>query len=335
MNNTKALLFKMYEIGSVAFLIVVACFSLLALYSKYNTDSPFHLFSVISGSMTPELPVGTGVFVLKLPEYYVNDVITYTRGNQKVTHRIVFAGTYFLTKGDANKEIDQQTVNRADIIGKVMFSLPFVGSLQQSTKRLSGLIGLVIIPSILIIVHESIIVIREIKKLNFKFVRKNAEIGLGIITLFVCATLTTQVSAFYSDTYSDLQLSVTTADFASSPTPSPSAYPSISPSPTPTSDPSVSPSASPTITPSPSALPSSLCVNEGNGAGSVNICVNNTVDNTIINQVNNSAINTNISVNSNTGNSSAVNNSSIVTSSSSPTVLTIQVINTTNSNTSQ
>jgi len=311
MIKWNSVLFKTYEIGSVIFLIVVACFSMLALYSKHSQDSPFHLFSVVSGSMTPELPIGAGVVVIKQSQYFVNDIVTYVRGDQKVTHRVVFAGDYYLTKGDANKDIDQQTIMQDQIIGRVAYSFPFIGIVQQSTKSLGGLIGFVLIPSLLIVVHEAVVIIREFQKLQFAFIRRKLlvgiGVGIGVGMTFIASMLATQVSAYYTDTKENLSISISTASFGTSP----------------------SPSATPTA--SPSALPSVLCVNQGNGAGSVNVCINNTVNTTIVNQVNNTTVTNNINVNSNTGNNT-INNTNTGLNNSSATVLTIQVTNTINSN---
>lgn len=84
---------------------------------------------VMSGSMEPTLKTGGIVFTDTrncIPE--AGDIVTYKRGESKVTHRIIRKEKQsYITKGDANNREDPIVVNADQIIGKVIFTLPFLG----------------------------------------------------------------------------------------------------------------------------------------------------------------------------------------------------------------
>ena len=86
-------------------------------------------YVVYSGSMEPKIPTGAVVFTKEgaySPE--TGDIITFHNEDTVVTHRVVKKeeGT-FITKGDANKTADPVSVKESQIIGRVVFSLPYLG----------------------------------------------------------------------------------------------------------------------------------------------------------------------------------------------------------------
>lgn len=99
----------------------------------------FQIYSVITGSMEPFIPVGSLVYIKSIePEdIQEGDVIAfYGAGDSAsiITHRVVenrvFMGE-FVTKGDANQEEDMNPVPYADFIGRVEHSFPRVGALAE------------------------------------------------------------------------------------------------------------------------------------------------------------------------------------------------------------
>ena len=80
---------------------------------------------VVSGSMEPEIPVGSMIAIKKQESYGLGDVVTYlnVKGNP-VTHRIVsINGNEVIAQGDANNTEDEPfDVNQ--IIGKVRCVIP-------------------------------------------------------------------------------------------------------------------------------------------------------------------------------------------------------------------
>ena len=95
-------------------------------------------YMVLSGSMEPTYHVGSLVYV-KSVDYKtlsVGDPITYMLDEDTVvTHRIVEVlpdeedpnTIRFFTKGDANNAVDGSSVHYKNIIGKPVFSLPYLG----------------------------------------------------------------------------------------------------------------------------------------------------------------------------------------------------------------
>jgi signal peptidase len=312
----------------------VAFLAMVNLASKDPSKSPIKIFSVVSGSMTPTLPVGSAIIVRSADAYFVNDVITYRLENKYVTHRVAFAGEYFLTKGDANKDLDLQPVIRDQILGKTIFSIPLLGYIQESTKSLLGLIVFIYIPTFIVIFVESKAILKEFQYLGRDRLNLQAYGSIGM-SVFVLSGITfafyTSITTAFSGTITTLAVFPSpTPTVSFSPTPSPSK--SASPSPSPTISPSLSPTPSQTAQPSPSVLPSSICINQGNGAGSTNICVVNEISETIINQVNNSTIQNNVQVSNNTGGNVTSTNTSKLSVQSGSTVLTIQTSVGANSN---
>jgi signal peptidase len=93
---------------------------------------------VYSGSMEPELSVGSLAFVKRVPaqRVAVGDVITFTdpyRSDRLVTHRVVETveqpegGLAYQTKGDANLRRDPWTIALDDRGGRLAFDLPYAG----------------------------------------------------------------------------------------------------------------------------------------------------------------------------------------------------------------
>ncbi len=106
-------------------------------------------YTVLSGSMEPTYHVGSIVYVKKAEplELKAGDAITYKiSGGTVVTHRIVEVvngedgqAPSFKTKGDAADMIDGTPVKADNIIGKVMFSVPYLGYLSDFIHKPHGL----------------------------------------------------------------------------------------------------------------------------------------------------------------------------------------------------
>jgi|GEM_PF-1220426 len=127
---------------------------------------------VKSGSMEPNIPTGSVVMVKPATTYAFNDVITFgkdTKTDVPTTHRIVGvegtgANATYMTKGDANEEADPQSVMQHEIIGKVVFSLPYVGFVLDFARQPMGFVLLIAIPAGLVILEEILTIFREATK---------------------------------------------------------------------------------------------------------------------------------------------------------------------------
>lgn len=131
----------------------------------------YKLFSVQSGSMEPTIKTGSIVVVEKSDDYQENDIITFNEQNQStVTHRLVKkeveeGQVKFTTKGDANTSTDTNKVLASQIIGKVAFSLPYLGYPVSFARTQTGLIALIIIPATIIVYSELVSIKNETKKI--------------------------------------------------------------------------------------------------------------------------------------------------------------------------
>ena len=116
-------------IGVVIILITLAVAVVLAAPGFMGWQQ----MTVLTGSMEPEIPVGSMVYIegvdpLDLQE---GDIVTFAESNGNViTHRVVQNRGIerdLVTKGDANAEEDMDKVPYDRVIGKVVLTLPAAG----------------------------------------------------------------------------------------------------------------------------------------------------------------------------------------------------------------
>jgi signal peptidase len=122
----------------------------------------YRAVAVYSGSMEPELHVGSLAFVkpVRSTEIAVGDVITFqdpqTRG-RLITHRVVerlqHEGRFvYRTKGDANDERDPWTVALPGTVGRYAFDLPVAGYALVYAKTREVRTALILLFSLLVLV---------------------------------------------------------------------------------------------------------------------------------------------------------------------------------------
>jgi signal peptidase len=122
--------------------------------------------------MEPAIHTGSIVVVKPASDFKIGDVITfgpYSKTKAPTTHRIyemkVEGGEpVYITKGDANNAPDTREIKKEDIVGKVLFSVPFIGYAVDFAKKPIGFALIIIVPATLIIVDEIKKIVREIKK---------------------------------------------------------------------------------------------------------------------------------------------------------------------------
>lgn len=133
---------------------------------------------VLSGSMEPAIRVGSVLVLKPQKSYKIDDIVTFgrdTRNNIPTTHRIIDMriegnSTFFKTKGDANDDADAREITGADINGKVLFSIPYLGYLIDFAKRPIGFALIIVIPASIIVLDEvrkiiiEVIIMRRRKK---------------------------------------------------------------------------------------------------------------------------------------------------------------------------
>ncbi|WP_409329276.1 signal peptidase I [Trujillonella humicola] len=119
--------------------------------------------AVLSGSMTPGLPVGGMVFTREVDpaDVEVGDVITFAHPSDpaaRVTHRVVAVDAaggepVFTTQGDANDAPDRQPVPASAVQGEAWFDVPGVGRLIALLHSAKGVGVLVVLVCGLLAVH--------------------------------------------------------------------------------------------------------------------------------------------------------------------------------------
>lgn len=116
------------------------------------------VYSVISGSMEPEYPVGSLIYVKEVKDpltIKAGDVITYVLSNETPsTHRVVRVDAenqFFYTKGDANDAEDGAPVHFRNLIGKPIFKIPYLGYVAFYIQNPPGMYIAIAISAILLI----------------------------------------------------------------------------------------------------------------------------------------------------------------------------------------
>jgi signal peptidase len=154
-------------------------------------------YVILSGSMEPEIPVGSVVIVQPQHIYTPGDVITFktnSLNNTFVTHRIISVdrkGVYFgdpvyKTRGDANKSADSEMVKPESIQGKAVLTIPFVGYAVNYIKTPKGFLFFVIVPATIIIYEEVKNIKRELLRIFIRSKEKqNRSFLFLLLILFI------------------------------------------------------------------------------------------------------------------------------------------------------
>lgn len=163
---------KFFKTIYYIFIAFIATIALLLIISVLPITGNYKVMTVLSGSMEPTIKMGSIVVVKPQENYKIGDIITFTSYNKKktpITHRIYdmeVVGGYpvYITKGDANNAPDPKKITKKDIIGKVIFSIPYVGYAVDFARKPIGFIFIVIVPAAIIIFDETKKIYEEIKK---------------------------------------------------------------------------------------------------------------------------------------------------------------------------
>ncbi len=103
----------------------------------------FEAFHVISGSMEPELPIHSVIYVevVSPDAVHSDDVIAFSSGDSVITHRVTDkdpSNRQFITKGDANAAEDLRPVPYDALIGIVRYHIPVLGRATVLMEDLTG-----------------------------------------------------------------------------------------------------------------------------------------------------------------------------------------------------
>ena len=105
-------------------------------------------YVVLSGSMEPTIETGSICFINKhadIKKIKENDIIAFKHNNGTlVTHRAVeITDSGIKTKGDNNKNIDGNTVEEENFVGKNIFWIPKVGYVVKKLQSPKGVVMLI------------------------------------------------------------------------------------------------------------------------------------------------------------------------------------------------
>lgn len=157
----------LHTVGVLLLVLAVLPFALFAVPQLGGVDQS-HV--VMSDSMSPTISAGDVIFVEKTSpaEIQTGDIITYDQQSAPqaspndphiVTHRVIEiteedGERVFRTQGDANTEPDSEPVPEDDVIGKVAFTIPYIGYLIVFAGTWYGTLMFVVLPLLLLAVLE-------------------------------------------------------------------------------------------------------------------------------------------------------------------------------------
>lgn len=126
---------------------------------------------VKSGSMEPSIMTGGLVVIQPAETYRVGDVITFgadTKQHVPTTHRVISMSeeggrTVYTTQGDANEEADPNPVYEQEVIGRVIFSMPYAGYILDFARQPFGFALLIAVPAAVVIMGELMALWREFR----------------------------------------------------------------------------------------------------------------------------------------------------------------------------
>ena len=159
----------------ITYYTFVACIVALGLLLLVSAVPVAHIEVKIveSGSMAPAIHTGSIVVIRAQKSYRVGDVITFfysMRDETPTTHRIVEikeadGEKRYVTKGDANENEDPNTIEEEAVVGKVLFSVRFVGYILEFAKKPLGFALIIGIPALYIIFDEGLKIYTEVRRI--------------------------------------------------------------------------------------------------------------------------------------------------------------------------
>ena len=103
----------------------------------------YEVFNVVSGSMEPEIPVGSVAYIEPTDpvELEEGDVISFNQNGSVILHRVVSnhqVEGYLITKGDANEQEDLEEVPYQNVRGREVRHIPVLGQLMMILSSTVG-----------------------------------------------------------------------------------------------------------------------------------------------------------------------------------------------------
>lgn len=150
----------------IVFAVVVLLVVVMTPKGEVPSILGYSFFRVMTGSMEPDIPVGSLIVVEQTPvqELQPGDVISFYSRDPSLegavnTHRIVDMAKegeeyLFQTKGDANNVADRYITQEEDVIGKVIFTSLILGKLIRLASNPLIFLPLIVLPLAVILIHS-------------------------------------------------------------------------------------------------------------------------------------------------------------------------------------
>lgn len=134
---------KTWNVISTILVVIVVVIALLLVGARVFG---LQVYAVLSGSMEPTYHVGSIIYVKPVDpsEIKVGDPITFVMNEQLTvaTHRVVridVENSAFYTKGDANEDPDASPVHFNNLLGKPVFTIPYLGYVSSYVQSPPGI----------------------------------------------------------------------------------------------------------------------------------------------------------------------------------------------------
>lgn len=153
------------KVRNVLFNILAVVTAISVVFVLFNVVTGTKGYAVTSDSMADRLVRGDAVFskAVSFEELKAGDIITVRVGEAGFfTHRIVEIDSEkrtVTTKGDANDSNDPMDTKESDIVGRMWYSIPYIGYLSiifSGKSSIKLLIALVVIAAVLIALNTVI-----------------------------------------------------------------------------------------------------------------------------------------------------------------------------------
>lgn len=110
-----------FILGIIAMATIWTSIQINVQNKEYINIFGYSIFSTATGSMSPTIEIGDIVLVKVGQEAKEEDIITYKKDNEFITHRVIkIDGESIIAKGDNNNTQDE-AINKDAIIGKVVY----------------------------------------------------------------------------------------------------------------------------------------------------------------------------------------------------------------------
>ena len=131
----------------------------------------YEVYDVISGSMEPEIPLGSVIYVKHADPADIKEgeVIAYNDGTGVIAHRVTTNRTSvgeFVTKGDANNIEDINPVPYDAVVGRVETSVPMMGAFMALYASTVGKVYLLLTAACGVMLNILASRIREVRRIR-------------------------------------------------------------------------------------------------------------------------------------------------------------------------